>query len=358
MARPLRLPMAANGGNAASMELTHSREARTLNLSSTMETSACAICGNQRDNRIHVAREMMFGYRDEFRYLECKACRCVQLIDVPSDMSRYYPKNYYSFAPSLGPKAFLNRQRTACVLGRRSLFGWLALQLLGPYYAMTSIHRARIALSARVLDVGCGAGDLIRDMKQYGYQHVVGIDPYIPNDIVHVDGVVVYKRSLEQMTGEFDVIMLNHSFEHLSDQSGALREMRRLLSLEGRILIRIPIADSFAWRRYGVNWMHLDAPRHLFLHSVASMRLLADQCGWRVNGLIYEGNASQFIGSEQYERNISLTDRRSVYAGGLRRWIGWWRARRLTPRADELNRAAQGDWACFELAPLASPVTA
>ncbi len=189
-------------------------------------------------------------------------------------------------------------------------------------------------------------------MKQFGYRRVAGIDPYIADDISDSDGVVVHKRSLEQMTGEFDVIMLHHSFEHMHDPAGALNEMRRLLSATGRILIRIPIADSFAWRRYGVNWMHLDAPRHLFLHSAASMRLLAQRCELRVSELVYEGNPSQFIGSEQYERNISLTDRRSVYSGGLRRWVGWWRARQLAARADELNRTAQGDWGCFELQPL------
>jgi len=41
-----------------------------------------------------------FGLRDEFRYLECGACRCVQLVDVPADLSKYYPPNYYSFASS------------------------------------------------------------------------------------------------------------------------------------------------------------------------------------------------------------------------------------------------------------------
>ena len=65
--------------------------------------------------------------------------------------------------------------------------------------------------------------------------------------------------------------------------------------------------------------------------------------------MVYEGNPSQFIGSEQYERDIPLVDPRSVYSGSWRRWLGWWQAKRLASRAEALNRAGEGDWACFEL---------
>ena len=68
-----------------------------------------------------------------------------------------------------------------------------------------------------------------------------------------------------------------------------------------------------------------------------------------MSGLVFEGNATQFVGSAQYEKDVPLADPRSVYSGGSRRWIGWWRARRLQPQVDELNRNGLGDWACFEL---------
>ena len=113
--------------------------------------------------------------------------------------------------------------------------------------------------------------------------------------------------------------------------------------------MRIPVADSYAWRRYGVNWVNLDAPRHLFLHTPDSMKRLAEQTGLTISDLVFEGNASQFIASDQYERDVPLADPRSVYSGGLRRWVGVWQARRLAARVAELNQAGQGDWACFEL---------
>lgn len=39
----------------------------------------------------------MFGFRDEFDYLECDECGCLQLITIPPDLIKYYPPNYYSY---------------------------------------------------------------------------------------------------------------------------------------------------------------------------------------------------------------------------------------------------------------------
>lgn len=316
-----------------------------------IDSEACAICGNRHANRVHLAREMMFGSREAFRYLECSACGCVQLVDVPPEMSKYYPNTYYSFAAERGLRARIKRKWAEHAHGRPTPVGRLAAFLLGPYDSMVAVRRARIPFAASILDVGCGSGQLIRDMKHLGYERVAGVDPYIAQDLHFDDGVSVLRRTLSATPGAFDVVMLHHSFEHMPEPAREMREIRRLLKPEGRVLLRIPIAASFAWRHYGVNWIGLDPPRHLFLHSPASIERLARQADLRVAGLIYEGNASQFLGSEQIKRGIPLEDPRSIYAGGLRRWIGWWQARRLRGRIDELNRSGQGDWACFELRP-------
>ena len=41
---------------------------------------------------------MMFGYRETFTYFQCNLCRCLQIAEMPQDMSRYYPQDYYSFS--------------------------------------------------------------------------------------------------------------------------------------------------------------------------------------------------------------------------------------------------------------------
>ncbi len=310
----------------------------------------CRICGNEQDNRTHVAREMMFGYRDEFTYLECSRCGCVHITEVPRDLSKYYPPDYYSFRPHGRLKTFLRHQWSAYAFRGRNPVGWLVTKLFVPHDAMVSVRRAQIAPDSRILDVGCGAGHLIQDLWHLGFKHGTGADPFIQHDLSYgPNGPNVLKRQLAEVQGELDVIMLHHSFEHMDQPADIMRHLARLLRPGGRVILRIPIADSFAWRHYGVNWMHLDAPRHFYLHSPKSIEILAQAAGLVIDSLVYEGNESQFCGSEQYLRDIPLLDRRSWVRN---RWgsIFTRRQRRdFRARAEELNRRREGDLACFYL---------
>lgn len=78
-------------------------------------TSACNICGNDKGNRQHEAREMAFGLRDKFTYLECGSCGCLQLLNIPADMSRYYPGDYYSMQEHGWLKTFIRQDRKSVV---------------------------------------------------------------------------------------------------------------------------------------------------------------------------------------------------------------------------------------------------
>ena len=100
--------------------------------------------------------------------------------------------------------------------------------------------------------------------------------------------------------------MFNHSFEHIPNQKETLDSVYRLLSENGKCIIRIPTVSSFAWEKYNVNWVQLDAPRHFFLHSINSIKLLALNSGLILKDYFYDSTAFQFWGSEQYLKGIPL----------------------------------------------------
>ena len=58
----------------------------------------CKICKNTDTLKEYKVREMMFGFRDEFSYLECEKCGCLQIAEIPVNISKYYPSNYYSYS--------------------------------------------------------------------------------------------------------------------------------------------------------------------------------------------------------------------------------------------------------------------
>ena len=95
-----------------------------------MAWNTCKICANSQDNTIYMVRgiEEFPGLNNEFEYLECSECGCVQIVNVPQDLSKYYSFNYYSFQKNdvkeyKGFLKFLKRKRAQHCLGSKNLLG-------------------------------------------------------------------------------------------------------------------------------------------------------------------------------------------------------------------------------------------
>jgi len=309
--------------------------------------TACRICGNTAGNRPHLVREMMLGLRDEFPYLECNACGCLQLIEIPADMGKYYPANYYSFDQHGTLLTFLRRRRSLHAYGHSNLVGWALTELAVPNDAVRAIRRTGVPTSAAILDVGCGSGRLLLDLAWLGFKNLTGVDPFLAADITYPEGPKVFRRRIEEMQGQFDLVMLHHSFEHMDQPDAVMSAVYRLLKPGGQAVFRIPVASSFAWREYGVHWINLDAPRHFYLHTFRSMILLAGRAGFQSGQIVHESNAEQFWASEQYAQDIPMSDPRSLKSSALRMLLAWPRLRRSQVRAHELNQRGEADLVCF-----------
>jgi SAM-dependent methyltransferase len=292
---------------------------------------------------------MMFGFRDKFTYLECAKCGCVQLQDIPADLGKYYPENYYSFQTHGFLKTLLRRQWASYALGGINPIGWLVTRKFAPYDSALPIREAKVPKSARILDVGCGSGLLIQDLWYHGFKHVSGADPFLQHDLAYPNGPTVFKKELSDFKDQFDVIMLHHSFEHMDHPAQVMRDLARLLAPDGLVIIRIPFASSFAWKHYGINWMHMDPPRHLYLHTHASIDLLSAQAGLKVESVRYEGNESQFWGSEQYLKDMPLRDARSYATNRRKSMFSSEQIKEFKARAAENNRRQEGDMVCIYL---------
>jgi SAM-dependent methyltransferase len=304
----------------------------------------CRICGGAAGAVFRV-REMMFGSGEGFDYFQCAACACLQIAEIPADVARHYGAGYYSFAeraPRRGLRAALTRARNRHLVGAGDLVGW-AVARRKPFLALSALRPLRLRRDARIVDVGCGGGELLQALQSIGFTELLGVDPFVASDLDLGNGLRVLRTELDQLQGERDLVMFHHSLEHVADPQANLAAARALLAPGGCCVVRIPTVSSFAWREYGVDWCALDAPRHFYLHSVASIGVLAAKAGFRVEAIESDSTAFQFWGSEQYRRGIALMRPGSHAIAPAPGLFTPAELRAYARRAEALNRERDGD---------------
>lgn len=304
----------------------------------------CKICGNQHSNYSFTAFEKMLGIGTHFEYFECNSCKCIQIVDIPENITDYYPKNYYSYKNikiglKNGLKRFVKRKITEHRIVIWNPIGSTLTNLFP--VNLPWLQKAIVNLDSRILDVGCGNGELLIRMYNEGFTNLTGVDPYIKHEIRYPKGITVYKKDITEIKGKFDLIMAHHSFEHMADPLHFLEYCFQLLNRNGFLLIRIPVADCYAWKRYGINWVQLDAPRHFFLHTVQSMKILSEKSNFTIKDVIYDSTAFQFWGSEIYEKGDNLNEKRNHFSPK--------EIVEFSKLANTLNSQGAGDSACFYL---------
>jgi len=307
-----------------------------------MQDYQCEICGNILGNQPMIVREMMFNFRDEFVYFKCSACGCLQITEPPENLAKYYPADkYYSYHMQVVKShKFTNVARRLFTQSyQKGLIPSWFPYLEGSHSRLLFLKNVRKA--STILDVGCGNGELLQKMHLWGFKNLTGIDPFIECDTSYPSGIKLYKQEIYDHKGKYSLVMMHHSFEHMDRPLDVLKECHRLLAPDGRLLIRIPVSDCFAYRKYGVNWFQIDAPRHFFLHTTKSIAILADAAGFEIEKIEYDSLSNQFTASEEYSRRgISGSNDFKVSAKT---------EKMFQKQAKRLNILHDGDQACFTL---------
>ena len=237
----------------------------------------CRICGAAGEFQSWKVREMLYGTKDEFEYFECPVCVCLQIAEVPEDLSKYYSTSeYYSFQNQI---KFDNDR----VAGNKK---------------------------EKVLDVGCGNGKWLVEKWKEGYQYLRGCDPFLDSDIQYGDDIKIKKCTIHKIEGDkkFDLIHMGDSLEHVTDPLEVLQSVKRLLTPNGIVEIAIPTWPNAAFDMFKAHWFQIDAPRHIFLPSGHCLEYMAQKSGFLIDEVQYDSKGKQFVVSFFYEHGIPMKD--------------------------------------------------
>lgn len=288
----------------------------------------------------------MYRCGESFTYFLCSACGCLQIASIPEDLWKYYGEGYYSYAaPSFGFAERVARflRDGYCLTGKGFAGSHLARR--NPNEKLRILRQAGLRKDSRVLDVGSGGGYLLGILWDHGFKRIEGLDPFLTKDLEFRKGVWVRRRELAEQTGEWDLVMFHHSFEHMADPLSPLVHARRLLAPGGRVIVRIPVVDGQAWDTYKECWAAIDAPRHLHLHSHKSFAIAAEKAGLAIVNEIQDSDSFQFWASELARKGEPQLGRDVTGRASFDRAT----MADFAHRAKELNRIGRGDQTGFVL---------
>jgi SAM-dependent methyltransferase len=244
-----------------------------------MKPTACPICGEPLIATGVAAYDRLVTGEGLFTVLECPFCR-LGMTDPQlgqDDLARFYADSYYEdFYEHSGGRAV----------------GGLLYRLRAVYRRRSGARRNRRppfdlpgVPPGCVLDVGCGAGELLADFGRRGWT-TYGVDPSGAAVAAAARrGATVHEGTLGDRPWpdlSFDLITMAHSLEHIVDPVEAVRQAVERLAVGGLLAIEVP--NWACWQRdvFRGRWFPLDLPRHQQHFSPRALDRLGAEVGMRV----------------------------------------------------------------------------
>jgi SAM-dependent methyltransferase len=272
----------------------------------------CPVCGHVGAQEWLRGPDRLHGRQEKYTLARCPACSLVWLSNPPkpSEMHLHYTDAYHKLISDGG---------------QNSPYRWRArMAALAP-------HKR----SGALLDLGCSSGSFLESLKGEGWKlHGIEMSPDCAKIAETKSGAQVFVGDILEAPfrrESFDVITCFDVLEHLYEPLRVMTKVGEWLKPGGIFYVLVPNIDSAEARVFGTYWHGLEAPRHLFHYSPASLRNLANGAGLSEVSLVTRRNPAVGISLRYVWDDVfgAVGIRRTPVAYRAEAGLPWRAARKL-----------------------------
>lgn len=204
----------------------------------------CLICG-----------EILKGYADQKIY-KCSHCGFGQTLQLKAQVGSYHRDEIYIEEETLFRNIFQKR-----------------INII-----------SKFSKSGRALEIGCSTGIMLSLLQEKGWS-VTGVEmSKKAAEIAKKRGINIITKPFEEISVKenFDLVILNHTLEHLKDPVSVLKKISKLLMPGGLLFVDVPNFGGLSAKLQGKNWPLLLPREHRWHFSYKALEILLEKIGFKI----------------------------------------------------------------------------
>jgi 2-polyprenyl-3-methyl-5-hydroxy-6-metoxy-1,4-benzoquinol methylase len=228
-------------------------------------TVHCPVCDGSRHSPLYPIANG--------KLVRCHQCHLIFFLPrpTPQELDQFYNSNDY--------REYYNSSPMANQAFARDRYAQLAQAL--------SLHAPNLIskLNKKLLDVGCGTGDLLVAAAESGWQ-VTGTE--LSQAAVKQASEGLGDRvllgdihTLDLPLNSYDLVTSYHVIEHLLDPVSTLARLHQLARPGGVVFVETPNIASLGARIRGAKWSHIKPPEHITYFNPDALQYALKQAGYK-----------------------------------------------------------------------------